>query len=68
MDAAGLSLAFDAFVAGMVLRESDYDACFERVRKALANPGIPALEIQGGTEKLRQELLAPVSSDPFQGF
>ena len=49
-------------------KKAAYDACFERVRKALANPGILALEIQGGTEKLRQELLASVSSDPFQGF
>jgi hypothetical protein len=50
----------------VVLRESDYDAFLERVRKALANLGIPALEIQGCTERLCQELLAPVSSDPFQ--
>ena len=43
----------------------EFEAGLEMTRKALANLGIPEMEIQGCTERLRQELLAPVSSDPF---
>jgi monovalent cation:H+ antiporter-2, CPA2 family len=43
----------------------EFEAGIEMTRKALANLGIPALEIQGCMEKLRRELLAPVRNDSF---
>ena len=44
----------------------EFEAGLEMTRKALINLGIPTMEIQRCTESLRQELLAPVDSDPYQ--
>ena len=44
----------------------EFEAGLEMTRKALMNLGIPTMEIQRCTESLRQELLAPVDSDPYQ--